>query len=227
MCIRDSPYRKLVGMLLYLTVGSRPDIASAVNVLSRFVTCYDKSHWKALKRVVRYLQGTDRMGVTYDATKAGADGLVGYGDADWGSDVEDCRSICGYVFYYGGGPVSWKTRKQATVALSTTEAEYLSATEATKQALHHRVLLGEMGVLNERDPTLIWSDNQGCIALSENPVHHDRTKHFDIRHHFVREKVTSGDILLKYIPTGEMIADVLTKPLTRQPFEVFRSLMCT
>ena len=100
------------------------------------------------------------------------------------------------------------------MAISTVEAEYLSATEATKQALHHRILLKELGVLNEAEPTIIRCDNQGCIALTENPVHHERTKHFDIRHHFIREKVQDGDIRLHYRSTKDIIAEVMTKALS-------------
>ena len=134
------PYQKLIGMLLYLSVGTRPDIAYPVNYLSRFVTCYDKSHWSAVKRVLRYLKGTSAKGVAYNGLDVEASVLVGYGDADWGSDEVDHQSTSGYVFFYEGGPVSWKTQKQTTVAISTMEAEDLSATEATKQALYHQML---------------------------------------------------------------------------------------
>ena len=125
---------------------------------------------------------------------------MGFGDADWGNNEVDRKSVSGYVFFLGGGPISWKTRKQTTVALSTVEAEYLSATEATKQAIHHRFLLNELGLLDLSMATRVYSDNKGCIALTENPVHHDRTKHFDIQHHFVREKVLKGDVELSTIP---------------------------
>lgn len=215
--VKGYAYRSLIGKLLYLSVCTRPDIAFAVNYLSRFVTCYGEEHWEALKRVVRYLKGTALQGVVFRPSDDRAMGLIGYGDADWGSDRVDRRSTSGYVFFFAGGPISWKVRKQTIVALSSVEAEYLSATEATKQALHHRTLLRELGMA-QAGPTVIKADNQGCIALTENPVHHDRTKHFDIRHHFVREKVQEGSVVLDYLPTGEMIADIMTKALPMPAF---------
>ena len=120
-----------------------------------------------------------------------------------------------------GGPISWRTRKQNTVALSSTEAEYLSATDSSKQAVYHRNFLQEIGI-EQTGPTVIHADNQGAIALSENPCKHERTKHFDIRHHFIREKVQAGEVLLRYCPTNEMVADLLTKALPRIKFEKFR-----
>ena len=222
------PYRRAIGMLLYLAVGTRPDIAFAVNYLSRFVTCYDESHWAAVKRLARYLKGTGNIGVTYNSMgNEDSKELVGFGDADWGNDEVDRKSVSGYVFFLGGGPISWKTRKQTTVALSTVEAEYLSATEATKQAVHHRFLLNELGLLDLASATRVYSDNKGCIALTENPVHHDRTKHFDIRHHFVRERVLRGEVNLIHKTSSEMIADILTKALPRVSFEKFRKYLCT
>jgi Reverse transcriptase (RNA-dependent DNA polymerase) len=220
------PYRTMVGMLLYLSVGSRPDIAFAVNYLSRFVTCYDEKHWKALKRVVRYIKGTSNLGVTYGAHSELGTELIGFGDADWGSDEVDRRSTSGNIFFFGGGPISWKSRKQVVVAISTVEAEYLSCTDAVKQALHHRVLLRELAEPTT-GPTVIRSDNQGCIALTENPCHHERTKHFDIRHHFIREKVEDGDVKLRYLPTGDMVADIMTKALPATSFCKFRGYLCS
>jgi len=215
------PYRRLVGCLLYIALGTRPDIAFAVNYLSRFITCYDERHWKAAQRVLRYLKGTLDYGITYSAHTDDPLILRGAGDADWGGDTHDRKSVTGFFFFLTGGPISWRVRKQSTVALSSTEAEYLSATDTSKQAIYHRNFLDEIGI-TQNDPTVIQADNQGAIAISKNPCKHERTKHFDIRHHFVREKVLSGEVSLKYCPTTEMVADILTKALPRIKFEKFR-----
>ena len=138
----------------------------------------------------------------------------------------DRKSTSGYVFFFGGGPISWRTKKQNTVAISTVEAEYLSATDATKQAMYHRMLLWELGSLDLAEPTVIRSDNQRCIALTENPVHHERTKHFDIRHHFVRQKVQEGKVELIYLPTNKIVADMMTNVLPRVLFERFWREVC-
>ena len=215
------PYREAVGKLLWVALGTRPDIAFAVNYLSRFVAAYSDLHWKALMRVLRYLRGTASYGIQYSRHVTNPLALRAYGDADWGGDKIDRRSITGYLFMLAGGPISWRTRKQNTVALSSTEAEYLSATDSSKQAVYHRNFLQEIGI-EQTGPTVIHADNQGAIALSENPCKHERTKHFDIRHHFIREKVQAGEVLLRYCPTNEMVADLLTKALPRIKFEKFR-----
>ena len=138
----------------------------------------------------------------------------GYCDSDWGSSKDDRRSVTGYTFMLGGGAVSWQSKKQPTVALSSVEAEYMAACQAAREALWWQKLLHELGVA--RHPTtVIHSDSQGSIALSKNPEHHARSKHIDIRHHFIREQVAANHISLQYMPTEDMLADVMTKPLCR------------
>jgi len=215
------PYREAIGKLLYLAIGTRPDISFAVNYLSRFVTGFNDQHWKALLRVLRYLRGTVNHGILFSRQTRNPMILYGYGDADWGGDTIDRKSITGYVFFLNGGPISWRSRKQPTTATSSTEAEYLSASDSAKQAIHHRNFLNELGFPQEA-PTTIRADNMGAIKLSENPCNHERTKHFDIRHHFIREKVAEGQIILRYESTSEMTADILTKALPRPSFEKFR-----
>ena len=219
------PYQSAIGKLLYLALGTRPDIAFVVTYLSRFVTGYDQRHWKALLRVLHYRKGTPDYGVTYGPSAEDPLILHGAGDSDWGGDTIERKSVTGYFFFLGGGPISWKTRKQSTVALSSTEAEYLSATDSAKQAIYHRNFLNEIG-LPQPSPTIIKADNQGAIAISQNPCKHERTKHFDIRHHFIREKVMKGVLKLEYLPTTEMVADILTKALPRVKFEQFRDDAC-
>src|SRR2546430_13080399 len=140
--------------------------------------------------------------------------LSGYCDADWAGDVDTRRSTTGYVFTLSDGAISWASRRQKTIALSSTEAEYMSTTEATKEACWLRQLLADIGRPQEQ-PTLIKCDSQGAIALVRNPVNHSRTKHIDIKHHFVRDKHADGTISFEYCPTSDMVADVLTKGLPR------------
>jgi len=175
----------------------------------------------ALKRVLRYMQGTLGHQLTYqpqsDQSGAKYDPLTihGYTDSDWGNDTMDRRSVTGWVFKLYGGAVSWQSRKQRTPALSSVEAEYMATTQACKEAMWWRYFLTELG-LPPKGPTVIYSDSQGSIALAKNPEHHDRTKHIDIQYHFIRHQVTVGTVALQYISTEDMVADVLTKPLSKE-----------
>ncbi|HVX00094.1 MAG TPA: Ty1/Copia family ribonuclease HI, partial [Candidatus Babeliaceae bacterium] len=163
----------------------------AVTILSQFSSNPGKPHWIAVKRVLRYLNGS----INYKLVYGGINGrqmdpeLIGYCDADWASNVDDRRSVTGYVFMLAGGAISWKTKKQPTVALYSVEAEYMAATQATKEAIWFRQFFFELGMVHIWDESsVIFSDSQGSIALVKNPEYHQRTKHIDIQHHFVREK---------------------------------------
>ena len=209
-------YQSIVGSLLYAAITTRPDIAQAVGVVSKFCANPTQSHLTAAKRILRYLKGTIYRGLSY---KKCADGnLIGYSDADWAGDVDDRHSTSGNVFLLAKGAVSWLSKKQATVALSTAEAEYVALTTATQEAIWLRRLLTDVGK-PLAEPVVINEDNQGAIAMAKNPVGHARTKHIDVRYHFVREGVQDGAIILKYVATDEMIVDILTKPLPKYPFE--------
>ena len=233
-------YRQIVGSLMYLMIGTRPDLAAAIGIISQFSANPRKSHLGAAKRILRYLKGTINLklklgnATTATATTAAtADPattikISGYSDANWGNDINTRRSTSGYIFYIAGGVVSWSSKRQATVALSSTEAEYMALTHATKETVWLRALLGELG-FHQGDPSTIFEDNQSCIALARNPVHHARTKHIDIRHHYIREKLESGEVTLRYVNTKEMVADAFTKPLPKPQFEFLVGLMnlCT
>jgi hypothetical protein len=198
---------------MYAMLGTRPDIAYAVGLVSKFSTNPNKEHWTAVKRIFRYLAGSLLLGIFY-----GRKGLsAGFCDADWGSS-EDRRSTTGYVFLLNGGAISWASRKQPVVALSSTEAEYMAITQAVKEALWLRTLFLEMGApRHAAEITKLFSDNQGAIALANNPGFHGRSKHIDIQYHFIRHHVNpeTGTIQLEYLPTDDMTADVLTKGLAR------------
>uniref|UniRef100_A0A6V7IJ77 Retrovirus-related Pol polyprotein from transposon TNT 1-94 n=1 Tax=Bracon brevicornis TaxID=1563983 RepID=A0A6V7IJ77_9HYME len=206
----DFPYQELIGSLMYLSTCTRPDIAYVTSYLSQYNTNYNETHWNAAKRVLRYLKGTSDMGIHFKKTSKP---LVGYVDADWANCLDDRRSYTGYVFILAGCPISWESRKQRTVALSSTEAEYMALTEATKEAMYLRRFLMELGFESLTDLQL-FCDNNGALKLAKNPVYHSRTKHIDVKHHFVREALETDDHLrISYIPTTEMTADILTKGL--------------
>ena len=138
-----------------------------------------------------------------------------YCDADW-ADGEDRKSISAYIAILAGGAVSWRAKKQATVATSSTEAEYMALLEATKESIWIQRLLSELGQKAAiKNTNVIFEDNQGAIALAHNPAHHPRTKHINIQYHFVRDCVENGKVKLEYCPTAEMVADALTKPLSK------------
>jgi hypothetical protein len=205
-------YASAVGALMYAALATRPDIAHAVAALCQFMSSPNDSHWQAAKRVFRYLQGTRHHQLVYSCNGGQQQPLYGYSDSDWGNDVNDRRSFTGWVFLLHDAAVSWQSCKQPTVALSSVEAEYMAATQATREAMWWRAFLTELG-MPPAGATVIHSDSQGAIALSKNPEHHKRTKHIDIQHHYVREQVSAGCVVLPHIGTELMVADVLTKPL--------------
>jgi hypothetical protein len=216
------PYSELVGAMLYAT-QTRPDIQYAVSTLAQFSSNPGKAHYEGIKRVLRYLKGTANFGLVLGNSSDGID-LIGWSDSDWAQDTDTRRSMGGFVFDVAGGSVSWSSKKQPTVALSTVEAEYMAAANATKEAVWLRTLLHDLGY-TQVEATTIHSDNQGCIALSLNPVSHSRAKHIDIRHHFIRERVASDEIKLKFCSTKDMIADIFTKALPHDKFAKFRDAL--
>ena len=149
------------------------------------------------------------------------DTLIGYADANWALDTESCRSTSGYLFTYGGAAISWSSKKQPTVALSTAEAEYISLCSATQEAIHLRRILADIGEII-CGPTRIWQDNQSTIRIANDFISNRRTKHIEIKYHFTREKIENGDIDVNYLPMNEMVADTLTKPV--EPIVLARML---
>jgi hypothetical protein len=150
--------------------------------------------------------------------------LTGYSDSDWGGDPDTRRSTTAYLFQFGGGPISWSSRLQPTVALSSAEAEYMAVCAATQESTYLRQLLEEFGY-PQVSATKIFEDNQGCIALARNPVLHKRTKHIEIRYHFIRERIESKQVQLEYVPTQKQLADIMTKALPKPQFETLRSMV--
>lgn len=205
-------YQSLIGSLMYLATSTRPDISYAVSRLSLFLSDPRKQHSIAGKRVLRYLKGTSTIGLRF--TK-GKHKLIGYADADWGGNLDDRKSMSGFAFILSSGVISWQSRKQPVVALSTMEAEYIALTESTREVLHLRSMLKELGFSElVVDPTVIMNDNQSSQALIKNEGHNSRTKHIDIRFHFIREAVKNNIVKIDYKPTNDMLADMFTKSLS-------------
>ena len=217
--VDPTQYQSIIGSLLYLAVATRPDIAYVVGVFSKFCSKPSEAHLTAAKRVLRYLKGTQDFGLKYEGSVN--ESLKVYADADWAGDVDDRHSTSGNACIMANGAVSWMSKKQPVVALSTAEAEYVSLCFATQEAIWLRQLLTDIGQ-PAADATVIWEDNQAAISLAKNPVSHARTKHIDTRYHFIREELQNGVIALKYISTKQMVADILTKPLPKTLFMELR-----
>jgi len=206
--MKNVPYRAAVGLLMYLAVATRPDIVFAVSTIAQFSQDPTPEHWEAVKRIYRYLLGTRKLALTFGA---GKQGLEGFTDADRASQ-EHCHVISGYAYILDGGAVSWASKKQELVTLSTTEAEYIAATHAAKEGIWLRRLVKEV-FHPLAHPTPLHSDSQSAIALTKDGSYHARTKHIDIRYHFIRFVVDNGSLRLLYCPTEDMVADTLTKAL--------------
>ena len=218
-------YRGITGSLMYLQACTRPDLSVAVSMLAGCLATPRKTHMDAAKHVLRYLRGTATLGLHYKKTLAVCDAnvLKGYSDATWADCPSSRRSMSGNVFLLNGAAVSWKTRRQPTVALSSAQAEYQALTESMKQVTHLRHLLKEIGL--EQKPTVIAEDNTAAIHIAENPVTSGRSKHIEVQYHYVREVIESGNVCLEYVPTGEMVADALTKNLNAQLLKRHRQVM--
>eukprot|EP00253_Pinus_taeda_P020067 PITA_20067 len=197
------PYASVVGSLMYVMVCTRPDIAHAVGVLRRFMSKPRKEHWTTVKRVFRYLRGTS--------------------DYDWAGDLDQRRSTSGYMFNLFGGVVSWISKKNFVVALSTTEAEYIAATHASKEAVWLQRLCSSMGLVQEA--IRIDYDRQSEIFLAKNPTYHSKTKHIDVQYHFVRDMIEDKKVFLVKVDTLKNTTDTLTKSVSSEMFSWCRETL--
>ncbi|GJV36337.1 retrovirus-related pol polyprotein from transposon TNT 1-94 [Tanacetum coccineum] len=215
--VDSTKYRGMIGSLLYLT-ASRPDIMFSVCLCARFQEAPKTSHLEAVKRIFRYIKGTTHLGLWYP--KGTGIETVVYADSDHAGDYVDRKSTSGICTFVGCCLTSWFSKKQTALAISTTEAEYVSAGKACQQALWMKQALIDYDV--RLDDVPIMCDNKGAIDLSKNPVQHSRTKHIEIRHHFLRDNVQKGHISIEKVPSVDNIADILTKPLKRESFNYLR-----
>ncbi|CAI5458689.1 unnamed protein product [Closterium sp. Yama58-4] len=211
----SEPYPELVGSLMYAMMCTRPDLAYPVSVLSRYVAPgrFTDLHWKAAKRVLRYLQGTKSHVLTLGGLSPPR--LEGYTDSSWADDQTDRRSSQGYCFTLGSGIVSWRSTRSSAVSLSSCEAELYAGTMAAQEARWLTFLLQELG-FPQSAPTL-WCDNQSTIHISQDPVYHTRTKHIELRHFFIRDLVQQEQLKVEYVASDCNLADLFTKPLGKVP----------
>ena len=209
-------YQAAIGSLLYLALASRPDIAFAVIKLSQFSAHPTLAHWDAVLHIMQYLYGSLESRLTLTTTPNDSQELVGYFDSSYADDTSDRHSTCGYVFYFLGGPISWRSKKQDILALSSTEAEFVAATEAAKESQWITAFLREIGF--PLQSTILLGDNKGANSLTLNPMYHSRTKHIDVRYRYITELSEAGIIRVAYCRSRDMIADILTKPLPRDTF---------
>ena len=247
-CGTDAPYRELVGSLLWLANSTRPVISFAVNQVAKYCCDPRVAHWNACKRILRYLSETADFGIHYTSVSPDTKStdmkdmplpaayfssnrskdvdvnIESYVDAHFANSVDDRPSISGYAFMLAGGPISWQSRSQPTIALSTMEAEYMAAATATQEAFWLRFPLEEME-LNVATPIVLREEKKACISFADHPGNRRNSKHIDYIHHFVKEGVQRGDIAMQYVMTAERIADIFTKALDPVTFIKYRDCL--
>lgn len=214
--IDRTQYQELIGSLLHLSVYSRPDISCSVNMLSQFNQDPRKQHWNSALKVVRYLKTTINHKLQYRKT---GQPLTGYVDANWAQDVNDRRSQSGFYFKFAGAAISWESRKQKVVAMSSAEAEYIALTEAAKEASYFNYILQELA-LNSNKAINVFSDSQSAQHMAKFGSHHSRTKHIHYKYHFIKDAVENGILNILYMQTSDMPADFLTKPVPKPKHEL-------
>jgi hypothetical protein len=200
-------YQNATGKLVYLTTCTRPDIGFPVSQVSKKMKDPILEDWKNIKRIFRYLKATLHYKITYGPKQD----LIGYSDASYAADANDRKSHSGYIFTLNGGPISWKSKKQAIVSLSSMEAEYIALTETVKEGMWLQKLQEDLKL--NKEALIIYEDNQSCIRTASDVIRNERSKHIDVRYHFVRELVNKKEVRLEYLPTEHMPADLMTKAL--------------
>jgi len=231
-------YMEIVGTLMYAAISTRPDIAHAVHYLASNMQVPTRRHMQAAERVLRYLAGTKEVGLVFGSRNGDAVGdsrghgthmqveVCAFADADWANDKGDRKSISGWVAKLNGDPVSWSSKKQRVVALSTCEAELYAEAAAIQEVLWLRGLMAELG-LHASMGSRVYGDNQATIAVSQNGVKGERTKHVDVKYHFITETVESGKVKLQWVPTTQQQADIFTKALAAPVFLGLRKELMT
>ena len=216
------PYRKALSGITWLTVVSRPDLAYAASQLGQYSTNPSKTHWKALMCILKYLQGTHDLALTLGRVSdadSDPDVITGHTDASWARDADDHRSTSGYIFQLSNVVISWNSKKQSNIAMSSSEAKYVALAHGAKQALWLHYLTRNIGMFNGGDPptTELFSDNTAAIAIAREACFHGQSQHIGTHFHFVCKHVEDGTFDITHVPTAEMLANRLTKPLTQQP----------
>jgi hypothetical protein len=214
-------YRRIVGNLIYMTI-TRLDLSYVVGVVSQFMQTPRKPHLDAVKRILRYIKHTLHCGIFYE-TKSQLQ-VHGYTEANWAGNVSNRRSTNGFLFYFGSDVISWSSKKQPTVALSNTEAEYRGATIVACEVVWLQKLLTDLGLLVNA-PVVIYCDNISSILLANNSVYHVRTKHIEVHYHFIREKVLTKEIDLILVSTKDQVANIFTKVLGTDKLKKFQKML--
>lgn len=219
-------FQEIIGSLLFLARCTRPDITYAVHYLSRFFASYDTVHWQAAKKILQYLQGTKELGILYPSAEKGDLGLIGFVDADYGSDKMSRKSTTGCLIHFNGAPVIWLSKRQTCIALSSTESEYIALAQAGKKAVWLERLYSELNLPYIKEgPICVKTDSQSAMKLAKNLEYHDKTKHIDIRHHYIRWLVATNQVELDHIPDTVQPADILTKSVGKDTFVKKRAIM--
>jgi hypothetical protein len=216
-CDSTLPYRSLLGSLLWLARGTRPDISYSVSYLSQFSNCCSEEHFAALRRVLKYLIATKEHKLVLPKIKTDQLEITAYSDSDWAGDKLDRKSYTGSLVLLNNVPVIWNSKKQSIVATSSTEAEYIAASETVKDMLYVYNLLTEITPVST--PMSLFVDNSGSICISEKNLNNQRTKHIDVRYHHIRDWVQSKVVQIEKIGTIDNTADIFTKPLGVQLFQ--------
>jgi len=214
-------YKQMVGSLMYMT-ATRPDLGFMVSLISKFMERPTELHQQVVKRVLRYIKGTTELGIFYK--RGEEEKLVAYLDSDYAGDSEDRKSTSGYAFLLSSGVVAWSLRKQPVVTLSTNEAEFIAVASCACQSIWMRRILEKLG-LEQSKCTDIFCDNSSTIKLSKNHVMHGRSKHIDVRFHFLRDLTMDGIVKLEYCGSKDQLTDIMTKPLTLKVFIRLRELL--
>lgn len=225
-CDPNLEFQQLIGSLLFLVRCTRPDIAYATHYLSRFFGSYNKLHMNAAKRILQYLKGTKSLGIMYTESEADRDVVCAYVDADYGSDTTSRKSTSGVLFTHNNSPIVWMSKRQTCISLSSCQAEYVALALAGKEAVWVTRLYLELDMISlENEPICLKTDSQSAIRLAKNDEFHDKSKHIDIRHHFIRDLVETNQVVLEHLPDKVQPADILTKSVVRESFETKRYLM--
>ena len=214
------PYQTIVGCLQFACIGTRPDISYAVSVAAKYCSNPSPAHCNALRRILKYLAGTLNLGISFSGDDHPLS-LTAYSDADFAMDLDDRKSRSGFILFVNHGPVFWASRKQASCASSTTEAEYLAASSTTKEIIWHRRLLHSLGK-PPLSPTPLFTDNQSALRLIKNPEFHRRTKHIDVQYHVIREAFLANLLIPSFVSSYDQLADILTKALPKESFQRLR-----
>ena len=212
-------YANAVGNLMSGMMCTRLDICYVVGLVNKFQSNLELAHWKAVKRILRYLRGIADYILCYQGSDLC---MIGYSDANWGSDLDECKPISGYAFLQNNDSITWSSKKQPCIALSTIEAEYVACSTAVQEAVWLRRFFQNLEVVKDAsDPVTVHCDSMAALAYAKDSKYHGKTKYIDIRYHYIRDMVAHNEVALKHISTSLMIANPLTKPIGRDVFQAY------